>query len=194
MMRSWFPNDEACLDYLDWVRWAGGFVYPHCGYVCAWKMKGGIRRCQGCRRRVSTISGTIFANTLVPLTARFEAALRERAESVRRGNLNTPKEPFAGYSRTEQTHAKAERIYAHATANPKVKYFHDNGCEPTRPCVRVPHLYGAAPPCGLGRRASRVSVVGRDLGHAALACRVTCRMMVQTSAGKENTPSGRWLA
>lgn len=73
-MRSWFPNDEACLDYLDWVRWSEGFVCPHCGDVCSWKMKGDIRRCQGCRRRVSTISGTIFANTRVPLTAWFETA------------------------------------------------------------------------------------------------------------------------
>ena len=37
-------------------------------------MKGGIRRCQGFRRRVSTILGTTFAKNHVPLTAWFEAA------------------------------------------------------------------------------------------------------------------------
>lgn len=30
-LRAWFPGDEACLDYLDWLRWPLGFCCPHCG-------------------------------------------------------------------------------------------------------------------------------------------------------------------
>jgi hypothetical protein len=30
-MRSWFPDDAACLDYLDWLRWPDGFCCLHCG-------------------------------------------------------------------------------------------------------------------------------------------------------------------
>ena len=29
-LRAWFPDDDACLDYLDWLRWPQGFVCPHC--------------------------------------------------------------------------------------------------------------------------------------------------------------------
>ena len=27
-LRSWFPTDADCLDYLDWLRWPDGFVCP----------------------------------------------------------------------------------------------------------------------------------------------------------------------
>ena len=29
-VRSWFPDDGACLDYLDWLRWPYGFRCTHC--------------------------------------------------------------------------------------------------------------------------------------------------------------------
>ena len=73
-MRAWFPSDEKCLDYLDWLRWTDGFTCPHCGDVCAWEMRGRVLRCGGCRRRVSRTVGTIFQDTRIPLTAWFEAA------------------------------------------------------------------------------------------------------------------------
>jgi hypothetical protein len=27
---GWFPDDAACLDYLDWLRWPSGFSCPEC--------------------------------------------------------------------------------------------------------------------------------------------------------------------
>ena len=27
-MRAWFPDDAACRDYLDWLRWPAGFQMP----------------------------------------------------------------------------------------------------------------------------------------------------------------------
>ncbi len=72
--RAWFPDDIACLDYLDWLRWPGGFVCPHCGCESSWEMAGGVRRCSGCRRRVSPTASTIFQDTRTPLTVWFAAA------------------------------------------------------------------------------------------------------------------------
>ena len=73
-MRAWFPDDAACLDYLDWLRWPDGFCCPHCGCVVSWEMRGGVRRCGGCRRRVSSTAGTVFHDTRTPLTVWFAAA------------------------------------------------------------------------------------------------------------------------
>lgn len=73
-MRAWFPNDRACLDYLDGLRWPHGFVCPHCGSVADWPMRDGRHRCSGCDRRVSVTAGTVFDKTRTPLTVWFEAA------------------------------------------------------------------------------------------------------------------------
>ena len=73
-VRSWFPDDDACLDYLDWLRWPDGFACLHCGCVVSWEMKGRVRRCADCRRRVSRTAGTIFQDTRTPLTMWFAAA------------------------------------------------------------------------------------------------------------------------
>ena len=73
-LRAWFPDDTACLDYLDWLRWPYGFVCPHCGGTTSWVLPDGRRSCGGCRRRVSVTAGTIFHRTRTPLTVWFEAA------------------------------------------------------------------------------------------------------------------------
>jgi hypothetical protein len=31
--QAWFATDADCLDYLEWLRWPGGFVCPACGEV-----------------------------------------------------------------------------------------------------------------------------------------------------------------
>lgn len=72
-LRAWFSTDEACLAYLDWLRWPDGFECPHCGARSAGNGGVGVYRCHGCRRRVSVTSGTIFDKTRVPLTTWFEA-------------------------------------------------------------------------------------------------------------------------
>ena len=72
---AWFPDDAACLDYLEWLRWPNGFVCPHCGVIgggC--KLGDGRWWCYGCRRRVSVTAGTVFHGTRTPLTIWFAAA------------------------------------------------------------------------------------------------------------------------
>lgn len=73
-LRSWFPSDADCLDYLDWLRWPDGFVCPHCGAERSGRGSDGLRRCKRCRRRVSVTAGTIFQDTRTPLTVWFETA------------------------------------------------------------------------------------------------------------------------
>lgn len=71
---SWFPDDGACLDYLDWLRWPDGFSCPRCGPVAAWRYGDGRWFCSGCSHRVSATAGTIFHRTRTPLTVWFAAA------------------------------------------------------------------------------------------------------------------------
>jgi transposase-like protein len=70
----WFPDDDACRDYLDWLRWPDGFVCPKCGSDRGWKLPDGRWSCGGCKRRTSPTAGTIFDRTKTPLTTWFAAA------------------------------------------------------------------------------------------------------------------------
>src|SRR5215470_9246816 len=72
--QAWFATDADCLDYLEWLRWPGGFVCPACGEVGGWRMGDGTLRCGGCRARASPTAGTVFDRTRTPLTVWFMAA------------------------------------------------------------------------------------------------------------------------
>lgn len=70
---AWFPNDEACLDYLEWLRWPAGFRCPACGCERGWRLASGRWECADCGRQVSVTAGTIFHRTRTPLTVWFAA-------------------------------------------------------------------------------------------------------------------------
>lgn len=73
--RSWFQTENDCLDYLDWLRWGGPRLCPHCGVVSPPReVTGRVWRCAACKARVSRTAGTIFQDTRTPLTAWFQAA------------------------------------------------------------------------------------------------------------------------
>ncbi len=71
---EWFPDDAACREYLEGLRWPEGFLCPHCGSGIGWQTSDGRFSCGGCARRVSVTAGTIFAGTRTPLTTWFAAA------------------------------------------------------------------------------------------------------------------------
>ena len=72
---AWFPDEQACLDYLVRLRWPGGFACSVCGGGRVWRMsKGRNLRCAGCRLDSSITAGTILADTRLPLTTWFAAA------------------------------------------------------------------------------------------------------------------------
>jgi transposase-like protein len=71
--QAWFRTDADCLDYLEWVRWPGGFTCPSCGYAEGWRLGDGRYECVGCHGRTSVTAGTIFDRTRTPLTVWFTA-------------------------------------------------------------------------------------------------------------------------
>ena len=70
---AWFPDDEACLDYLDWLRWREGWRCPACGCERGWRLSSGRRECADCGRQGSVTAGTILHRTRTPLTVWFAA-------------------------------------------------------------------------------------------------------------------------
>lgn len=73
-MRAWFADDEACLDYLDWLRWREGWSCPACAGQRGWRLASGRWECAACGRQSSATAGTIFHRTRTPLTVWFAAA------------------------------------------------------------------------------------------------------------------------
>jgi len=72
---AWFPDDAACLRYLERLRWGEGFTCRFCGTVEGewWQMADGLRRCKACRSETSATAGTILAGTRMPLVSWFAA-------------------------------------------------------------------------------------------------------------------------
>lgn len=61
---DWFPTDEACLQYLEAVRWPGGFRCPKCGSEQFWPVRGkALKECAECHYQTSVTAGTIFEGT-----------------------------------------------------------------------------------------------------------------------------------
>ncbi len=71
--QAWFRTDADCLDYLDWVRWPGGFTCPSCGHAGGWRLSDARYECAACHGRTSVTAGTIFDRTRTPLTVWFTA-------------------------------------------------------------------------------------------------------------------------
>ncbi len=61
---EFFPDEKACVAYLERLRWPEGFVCPK-GHVAvaAWRSERGLSVCPTCRRQVSATAGTIFEGT-----------------------------------------------------------------------------------------------------------------------------------
>jgi transposase-like protein len=73
-LRAWFATDDACRDYLAWLRWPNGFVCPRCDAAVGTARPHWSYWCGGCRRSTSVTAGTIFDSTRTPLTIWFAAA------------------------------------------------------------------------------------------------------------------------
>jgi transposase-like protein len=72
-----FPDESACLRYLEAVRWPKGFVCPLCGAAGDPFIFGNrprVRRCRSCQADISLTAGTIMHRTKMPLQVWFWAA------------------------------------------------------------------------------------------------------------------------
>jgi hypothetical protein len=71
---AWFPDDHACIDYLQWLRWPDGFRCPRCVSRAGWRLSSGRWEGAVCGRQTSVAAGTIFHRTRTPLPTWFAAA------------------------------------------------------------------------------------------------------------------------
>ncbi len=71
---DWFPDDEACLGYLERLRWPQGFVCPRCGQAGEpYRASRKRLMCRGCRYQCTATAGTVFDKTRTPLRSWFAA-------------------------------------------------------------------------------------------------------------------------
>ncbi|SCK51492.1 Transposase and inactivated derivatives [Variovorax sp. HW608] len=72
---DWFGSEEACLAYLERLRWGAGFVCPRCGSTAEPYRASRTRlMCRDCKYQGSVTAGTIFEKTRTPLRVWLAAA------------------------------------------------------------------------------------------------------------------------
>jgi transposase-like protein len=72
---DWFGSEEACLSYLERLRWPQGFVCPSCGVVRPAYRSSRLRlMCRSCGHQSSVTAGTIFDKTRTALRVWLAAA------------------------------------------------------------------------------------------------------------------------
>ncbi|MGI8681564.1 MAG: transposase, partial [Mycobacteriales bacterium] len=73
--QHWFPDDEACREYLIASRWSEGFRCPRCASSNAVMLeKRLLWQCSRCRYQVSLTAGTVLHGTRTALHLWFWAA------------------------------------------------------------------------------------------------------------------------
>jgi transposase-like protein len=72
---AFFPDEDACLAYLERLSWPDGFVCARCGHSGP-PWRGSRRRlvCRSCGQSTTVIAGTLFQGTRTPLRTWFAAA------------------------------------------------------------------------------------------------------------------------
>jgi len=72
-----FPDDEACFEHLEAIRWGDRPACPHCGSVDVARKneRGRLGRwnCHDCHSSFNVLSGTIMSQTRIPLQKWFLA-------------------------------------------------------------------------------------------------------------------------
>ena len=86
---AFFPDEAACVRYLEALSWPHGFECPSCG-AAGPPWRGSRRRlvCRGCGHQTSVTAGTLFQATRTPLrqwfAAAWQVATAEQGVSARR--------------------------------------------------------------------------------------------------------------
>ena len=79
-----FPDEAACVAYLEELRWPGGFTCPSCkvvGEPQRIRTRLRVLRCRSCLEETSVTSGTVMHATRTPLQAWFWAAYLVTAQT-----------------------------------------------------------------------------------------------------------------
>ena len=65
---DWFPDNDACIEYLEGIRWPDGFDCPRCGRINEpYRTSRGRLVCRDCRHQCTVTAGTIFDKTRTSL-------------------------------------------------------------------------------------------------------------------------------
>ena len=71
---STFSDEKKCLQHLSKVKWNNVVTCSHCNHDKVYAFKDGIRyKCASCLKQFNAKTGTIFANSKIPLTKWFLA-------------------------------------------------------------------------------------------------------------------------
>ena len=62
-----FPNEESCIEYLEKIRWNGNVISPFDETSKVYKCKNHKYRCKNTGKYFDVKTGTIFANTKIPI-------------------------------------------------------------------------------------------------------------------------------
>lgn len=72
-----FSDEKTCKDYLEYRRWKGSPICPHCGSKRVYRIKEShVFKCgnkKTCDKKFSVTTKTIFESTKLPLTLWFQA-------------------------------------------------------------------------------------------------------------------------
>ncbi len=72
---DWFASEQACLGYLEKLRWPSGFVCPACGVAQEpYRSNRSRLMCRSCGHQGTVTAGTIFDKTRTPLRVWLAAA------------------------------------------------------------------------------------------------------------------------
>jgi transposase-like protein len=72
---AFFPDEAACLRYLERLSWPHGFLCPGCGQAGApWRGSRQRLVCRACGHQTTVTAGTLFQGTRTPLRQWFAAA------------------------------------------------------------------------------------------------------------------------
>lgn len=67
-----FATEEACLEYLEKLRWPAGFRCPNCSHDVGYSLAARrLIQCAVCRHQASVTAGTMFHKTRIPLVHWF---------------------------------------------------------------------------------------------------------------------------
>jgi transposase-like protein len=73
--QEFFPDEAACLRYLERLSWPHGFLCPACGQAGApWRGSRQRLVCRACGHQTTVTAGTLFQGTRTPLRQWFAAA------------------------------------------------------------------------------------------------------------------------
>lgn len=74
-LTEYFADKQTCIEYLTNLRWNGHVTCTFCGHDKVYELKGENKRfkCAKCRKQFSSIKGTIFENSPIPLQKWFMA-------------------------------------------------------------------------------------------------------------------------